>query len=136
MMMEKDFKLEQAFDIIAKHVEQAVDNLTLDNPKVKQAYDDWLDEVGGEINFSMVKVTFSEVLEKFDPVAYNVGFQYDWKEGLGISEYTLELADGILISIQDEIYEKFEVDVPINDIEQYIKDNLDKIKDYIENVFI
>lgn len=48
-----------------------------------EAWDEWLDDVGGDITVLGMTFLPSDILRNCDPVAYRCGFN-DWADGLNI----------------------------------------------------
>lgn len=60
----------------------------LTESELEERYDDYLDEVVGEIEIGSLTYLASRVLQEVDPIAYRVGFS-DWMDA--------EISDGNLL---------------------------------------
>lgn len=57
------------------------DEVTLDDPNFKEAFDEFLDETFGVVNVAGLEYNTSEVFREVDPVAYRSAF-LDWIDSL------------------------------------------------------
>ena len=74
--------------------------------EIEQKYDEYLDEVYGEIEICGFKYAASRALKNVDEIAYRVGFA-DWE-----SFYYVEIfvGDGKIMYVDREEYEALDVD--------------------------
>jgi hypothetical protein len=77
-------------DKIDEEVEKRLDNLHEDD------YDDWLDEIDGEITVGSLTFNASDIIKNCDEVAYRCGF----------SDYQESMRE----SIEDEVRDEFDED--------------------------
>ncbi|MCT7478222.1 gas vesicle protein GvpG, partial [Escherichia coli] len=55
-------------------LENKIDNFEIDEDKYDENYDDWLDEIYGEIMIGNISFLPSRILKELDPIAYRCGF--------------------------------------------------------------
>ena len=66
-------------------LENKIDNFEIDEDKYDENYDEWLDEVYGEIMIGNISFLPSRILKELDPIAYRCGFS-DYIDSLDIED--------------------------------------------------
>lgn len=82
----KKEELEQRIE----ELQYQIDNFDKSEFADEQGYDDWLDEISGEVTIGSLSYSASRVLSQVDPIAYRCGFS-DYVDGLDnedFEEYT------------------------------------------------
>ncbi len=64
-------------------LEDKIDNFEIDEDKYDENYDEWLDEIYGEIMIGNISFLPSRILKELDPIAYRCGFS-DYIDSLDI----------------------------------------------------
>lgn len=79
-------------------LEDKIDNFEIDEDKYDEKYDEWLDEIHGEIMIGCISFSPSRILSELDPIAYRCGFS-DYLDSLDIED------DEDYQELQDELEE-------------------------------
>ena len=66
-------------------LENKIDNFEIDEDKYDENYDEWLDEIYGEIMIGNISFLPSRILKELDPIAYRCGFS-DYIDSLDIED--------------------------------------------------
>lgn len=66
-------------------LEDKIDNFEIDEDKYDENYDEWLDEIYGEIMIGNISFLPSRILKELDPIAYRCGFS-DYIDSLDIDD--------------------------------------------------
>ena len=66
-------------------LEDKIDNFEIDEDKHDDKYDEWLDEIYGEIMIGNISFLPSRILKELDPIAYRCGFS-DYIDSLDIED--------------------------------------------------
>ena len=66
-------------------LENKIDNFAIDEDKYDENYDEWLDEIYGEIMIGNISFLPSRILKELDPIAYRCGFS-DYIDSLDIED--------------------------------------------------
>ncbi|QEG04648.1 hypothetical protein I29_174 [Escherichia phage I29] len=66
-------------------LEDKIDNFEIDEDKYDENYDEWLDEIYGEIMIGNISFLPSRILKELDPIAYRCGFS-DYIDSLDIED--------------------------------------------------
>lgn len=66
-------------------LENKIDNFEIGEDKYDENYDEWLDEIYGEIMIGNISFLPSRILKELDPIAYRCGFS-DYIDSLDIED--------------------------------------------------
>ncbi|QUD16406.1 hypothetical protein SYGMH1_75 [Escherichia phage vB_EcoM_SYGMH1] len=66
-------------------LENKIDNFEIDEDKYDENYNEWLDEIHGEIMIGNISFLPSRILKELDPIAYRCGFS-DYIDSLDIED--------------------------------------------------
>jgi hypothetical protein len=94
-----------------KQIQAIIENLEFQSERrLEAAFDDFLDDLYGNVRIGPYTYATSEALSNTDPTAYRCGFA-DWLDG--------EIRDGVYTDeIQGEYYQQYEVDELLESIEE------------------